>query len=367
MNHLSRSAIGGAALLLAVPGLLFAQDDATGDAAGENTPEPALEARLADQSLLLDILRYDDRFVAVGQRGHVLLSDDGRTWSQADRVPVQSTLTRIEREGRRLWAVGHDSAILSSADGGRTWFIQNWDEDAEEPLLDVEFLTALKGFAVGAYGRFMVTSDGGVTWQTERIEDRLVSEAIDWGDVAAAEDGIDTLPEDFEPEANVETDEGEDVFVDKGCYEFYECHLNDLLVLEDGRLMMAAERGFGYRSEDGGETWESFRFPYSGSMFGLIELGDCIIAFGLRGHIQRSCDFGDRWEDLQYGGDQTLMGATHLPDGRVLIVGAAASRVTIDEDGRIEEQVDRLGSDYAAVLVQGDHLILVGEDGVRHE
>ncbi len=95
MNHLSRSAIGGAALLLAVPGLLAAQTDPSGD----NSPEPALEARLADQSLLLDVLRYDDGFVAVGQRGHVLLSDDGRSWTQADRVPVQSTLTRIEREG----------------------------------------------------------------------------------------------------------------------------------------------------------------------------------------------------------------------------------------------------------------------------
>ena len=41
--------------------------------------------------------------------------------------------------------------------------------------------------------------------------------------------------------------------------------------------------------------------------------------------------------------------------------------MTIDEQGTIEQQVDRLGSDYAAVLVQGDHLILVGEDGVRHE
>ncbi len=354
-------------MLLAVPGFLVAQDNASDEPARDNNPEPALEARLADQSLLLDVIRYDDGFVAVGQRGHVLLSDDGRSWSQADRVPVQSTLTRIEREGRRLWAVGHDSAILSSADGGRTWFIQNWDEEAEEPLLDVEFLTALKGFAVGAYGRFMTTTDGGVTWDAERIEDRLVSEAIDWGELAGDEAGIDTMPEDFEIDANVETDDGEDVFVDKGCYEFYECHLNDLLVLEDGRLMMAAERGFGYRSEDGGETWESFRFPYSGSMFGLIELDGCIIAFGLRGNIQRSCDFGDRWEALDYGGDQTLMGATQLPDGRVLIVGAAASRVTIDDDGAIEQTVDRLGSDYAAVLVQGDHLILVGEDGVRHE
>ncbi len=359
MNHLSCLFLGIVLALCAGP--LAAQEVEAFE------PEPALEARLADQSLLLDVTRFNGGFVAVGQRGHVLLSDDGEVWTQADQVPVQSTLTRIAREGRRMWTVGHDSAILSSADGGRTWFIQNWDPAAQEPLLDVEFLTALKGFAVGAYGRFMSTSDGGVTWEAEHIEDRLVGEAIDWAAIARAQDGIDTLPDDVEVPTNEETASGEAVYIDKGCYEFLECHLNDLLVLEDQRMMIAAERGYGYRSTDEGTSWESFRFPYSGSMFGLIEQDGCIIAYGLRGNIQKSCDFGDSWTRLEYDGDQTLMGATHLTDGRVLMVGSAATRVTLDADGNIDVQADRLGSDYAAVLVDDGHLILVGEDGVRYD
>jgi photosystem II stability/assembly factor-like uncharacterized protein len=359
MNHLSSLLFFF--LLVASPVALLAQEGS------DYAPEPALEARLAAESLLLDVTRYNGGFVAVGQRGHVLLSDDGQTWTQADQVPVQATLTRIEQEGRRLWAVGHDGAILSSADGGRTWFIQNWDPEAEEPLLDVEFLTALKGFAVGAYGRFMSTGDGGVTWETQHIQDRLTNEAIDWEAIAAEQTVGDSFPDDVTLPANEETDSGEELFVDKGCYEFYECHLNDLLVLEDQRMMIAAERGYGYRSTDQGATWESFRFPYSGSMFGLIELDACIIAFGLRGNIQKSCDFGTTWERVDYDGDQTLLGATYLPDGRVLIVGAAATRVIIDRDGNVETQGDRLGSDYAAVLVDDDHLILVGEDGVRYD
>jgi photosystem II stability/assembly factor-like uncharacterized protein len=359
MKHLSCLFLGIALALCAGP--LAAQDGEAFE------PEPALEARLADQSLLLDVIRFNGGFVAVGQRGHVLLSDDGEVWTQADQVPVQSTLTRVAREGRRMWAVGHDAAILSSADGGQTWFIQSWDPAAQEPLLDVEFLTALKGFAVGAYGRFMSTSDGGVTWETEHIKDRLSGEAIDWAAIARAEDGIETLPDDVEVPPYEETASGDEIYIDKGCYEFLECHLNDLLILEDERMMIAAERGYGYRSTDEGASWESFRFPYSGSMFGLIELDGCIIAYGLRGNIQKSCDFGDSWERIDYDGDQTLMGATYLPDGRVLIVGAAATRVTIDAEGSIETESDRLGSDYAAVLVEDDHLILVGEDGVRYD
>lgn len=368
-----------ATVLLVASHGVFAQMEA------ELEPKSAIPARLADQSLVLDLVRNDDGYVAVGERGHVLLSDDGRSWTQAAEVPVQSTLTRVEAHGRRLWAVGHDSSIISSADGGQTWFVQHWDATTDEPLLDVEFLTAIKGYAVGAYGRFMVTTDGGVTWQEERIGDRVVSEAIDWGESSATEvDETDVGNGAFAEEAPAESDFGDDSdpgldpaddesdaefeeYVDKGCFEFLECHLNDMLVLDDGRLMIAAERGFGYRSTDGGATWESFRFPYTGSMFGLIELDACVVAFGLRGRIQRSCDFGDTWERLEHDGDQALMGATELGDDRVVLVGAAATRLTLDAEGNIDRQADRLGSDYAAVIADGEHLILVGEDGIRYE
>lgn len=393
MNRSTRLSTIHAAVLLVASHAALAQSEA------DLEPRPAIQARLADQALVLDIVRHDDAYVAVGERGHVLLSDDGRTWTQAAEVPVQSTLTRVESLGRRLWAVGHDSAIISSADGGQTWFVQHWDATTDEPLLDVEFLTAIKGYAVGAYGRFMVTSDGGVTWQEERIGDRVVSEAIDWGDANRLEGdeaggeidsgadgfaddefgddefgdddfGQDETGDDADSEFGSADDAYEDEFdeyIDKGCFEFLECHLNDLLVLDDGRLMIAAERGFGYRSSDGGETWESFRFPYTGSMFGLIELDECIIAFGLRGHIQKSCDFGDRWSRIEYDGDQGLMGGTQLGDGRVVLVGAAATRLVIDAQGNVIRQADRLGSDYAAVLAEDERLILVGEDGIRHE
>ena len=39
----------------------------------------------------------------------------------------------------------------------------------------------------------------------------------------------------------------------------------------------------------------------------------------------------------------------------------------IDAEGKLELQSDRLGSDYAAVLVGDGELILVGEDGGRNE
>jgi len=331
---------------------------------------PAVQAPLADESLLLDVIPYEGGFVAVGQRGHVLLSGDGHEWRQAQQVPTRTTLTRVTRYGQRLWAVGHDASILSSIDGGETWNEQHSDPEgndldpgAQGPLLDVLFVNPNLGFAIGAYGRFMTTEDGGINWNVQRMADRVTSEAIDWQAMAAEQGGYETLPDDF-----TMGDAGDPLAeLDRGCYDFEECHLNDIIELDNKRLMIAAERGYGYRSEDRGETWEAFRFPYTGSMFGLVRQGECIVAFGLRGHIQRSCDFGDNWTDLDTGGEQTLLGGEVTDDGRVILVGSGATRVTLHPDGRMERDADRLGSDYAAVALDDGAQILVGENGVRHD
>ncbi len=354
------------AAVTAVPPALLAQQE-------ESEPKPAIQARLADESLLLDVIRAEEGFVAVGSRGHVLLSDTGREWRQAASVPVQAALTRVTQFGRRLWAVGHDATILSSTDAGETWFIQHRESQVDPrdpmvqaPILDVMFIDPNQGFAIGAYGRFMTTADGGINWKTEHLADRVTSESIDWADVARLQGDIETLPETVDTES-VTSDEAEAV-VNKGCYDFGECHLNAIIQLESGRLMIAAERGYGFRSGDRGESWDAFRFPYTGSLFGLVEQGECVLAFGLRGHVLKSCDFGDTWVDVPVEGEQTLMDGTVLDYGTAVLVGAGATLLRIDPDGRVRRDADQLGGDYAAVTVARDGgLILVGEDGVEHE
>jgi photosystem II stability/assembly factor-like uncharacterized protein len=92
--------------------------------AQEIEPRPADRLPLASKSVVLDVVRAGQRYVAVGERGHVLISSDGKEWEQADHVPVQATLTRVTFAGGRLWAVGHDSTIIHSRDIGRTWSLR---------------------------------------------------------------------------------------------------------------------------------------------------------------------------------------------------------------------------------------------------
>ena len=365
----SRSATALASLILSL--LLISAPATAQDEAPHQLPSPAVRVPLADESLILHVIETPRGLVAVGERGHVLLSEDGKNWTQAEFVPVHATLTRVTYADERLWAVGHDSAIIHSYDYGQTWTLQHFEPEWEQPLLDVHFFDADHGIAVGAYGLYMRTEDAGRHWDVLNMADLVVAEAIDWEAAERAfleeqaESG-EVMDDEFAEEAMDEFGMG----FDRGCYEFMECHLNAFLDLGDGRQMIAAERGYGFRSVDGGESWESFRFPYSGSMFGLLHMGgDKILAYGLRGNVQRSYDFGDNWTVLGTGLDSTLMGGTVDRQGRALMVGSGAARLHYDPDtGRFDLNEDRLGSDYASVLVTPDGTtVLAGADGLSYE
>lgn len=286
----------------------------------EIVPEPAVMARLAGKSLLLDASAVEGNLVVVGDRGHILTSSDaGGSWQQVG-VPTRATLTGIFFHDRDLgWAVGHDSVILRTTDGGSSWEVVNWAPEEESPLLDVWFSDADNGFAVGAYGSFYRTSDGGATWSFEPISE--------W---------------DF--------------------------HLHHIARSADGRLYMAAEAGLIYRSDDGGETWAELPSPYEGSFFGTLPLdGDVVLVFGLQGHLFRSEDAGESWVEIETDTTAMLTDGIRLADGRIVISGLGGTLLVSSDGGSTFEllpQPDRRGISSIVVTDDGQ-LLMVGEFGVK--
>jgi photosystem II stability/assembly factor-like uncharacterized protein len=125
---------------------------------------------LAADSMLLDVTRIGERLVAVGERGHVVWSDDGMEWQQAENVPTRATLTTVVVSGDRLWAAGHDAVIITSGDRGRTWSLQYFDPERQQAVMDLFFTDADNGVAMGSYGLYLVTGDGGRNWEDSVVD-----------------------------------------------------------------------------------------------------------------------------------------------------------------------------------------------------
>jgi len=285
------------------------------------------------------VVTAGDRLVAVGSRGHIVYSDDqGESWTQAE-VPVRQVLTSVyfvdEQNG---WAVGHDSLVLHSTDAGQTWALQYRDPALdkprdpegpgllERPLMDVWFRDTQTGFAVGAYGIFLRTDDGGATW-------------VDRSD-------------------NVDNE--------------YGMHYNAIAPVHNAGLFMVGEMGSMYRSSDYGDTWETLdSSPYDGTWFGVSGTGQTgqLLVWGLRGNLYRSANFGYTWEPVKFDGrapQATLLGGNLSADGRLAIVGAGGVVLTSDDHGHTfaaNTRADRVALATAKRLADG-HLLLVGQHGV---
>ena len=142
-------------------------------------------------------------------------------------------------------------------------------------------------------------------------------------------------------------------------------HLNSLINFGDNRQMIAGEAGFSYRSFDGGETWEMMDLPYIGSMWGAIRMpDDCVVFYGLRGHMMKSCDFGTSWAEIQSGTQSSLSGSAEQ-DGLLVLVGNSGVVLTM-EDGNISQYFHSSGVDFSSALpIDDGRFLLVGEDGVH--
>lgn len=337
----------------------------------------------AKQSLLLDTKKVGDRTFLIGDKGHILYSDNASSaatdWKQA-KVPTTQMLTAIAFVDENVgFAVGHDGLILKSTDKGETWAVsldglaaqkqkniiklkqareklkalkakaesatpqQREDmamdlEDAEydiesaenklnkpvytSPLLDVYFADADHGYAVGAFGTFWVTSDGGENW-------------VDITAKVPNEDGF---------------------------------HFN-AVTGANGYVFAAGEMGMVLRSNDNGQTWEALMLPYDGTFFTLSASAkaELIVAAGLRGNAYFSLDQGKTWERSNTGTDASIAGSHVASKSEVALVGNGGS-VLISQDGgknfNLHIQENRLPLS-SITKVAPNRYVMVGAGGVQ--
>ncbi|HAH08996.1 MAG TPA: glycosyl hydrolase [Alphaproteobacteria bacterium] len=337
--------------------------------------EFATKSKLAAEFLMLGVTRAgtSNRTVAVGEYGHVLLSDDeGKTWRQAQSVPAKITLTSVSFvDDKTGWAVGHDSTVIKTTDGGETWTRQFGGKDSDNALLTVMSFDANRALALGAFNYTLETNDGGTTW----VERKTLIQATAPAAPAAPPAGgtAPAVPADENLQAEADK-EAERKAAESGVGSAYsvsegdDAHLHALFTAPNNLVFVAAERGLVYRSTDSGRTFARIETGYAGSFWGGTALADgSLIIVGMRGNIWRSVDQGMTWAKVETpGADQSIASAIQRTDGSIVAVGLSGSLLLSTDGGKsfkIKYRDDRKGLN-ALMTTSDGRLIVMGEAGI---
>lgn len=323
----------------------------------DNLDVPAVKSDLVAHRLLNGIAQAGARIVAVGQRGHIVYSDDqGKTWVQA-AVPVSSDLTAVHfPTPKKGWAVGHDGVVLASKDGGASWVKQLdgralgklltdyyaqpspgilvsgeklarlqsdamriADEGPDKPFLSVWFENENDGYVAGVFNLIFHTRDGGASWTPclDRTENPGGLHLLALGAVG-------------------------------------------------GELYAVGEQGLVLKLDRGSQTFRALDTGYKGTLFGVGGHGQSVIAYGLRGHAFRSFDAGSHWQKIETGVAATLTGATTLADGRIVLVSQGGQVLLPNADGSAYAPVAGLRVAGAAGVVSPTPgtLVIAGVKGI---
>jgi photosystem II stability/assembly factor-like uncharacterized protein len=322
---------------------------------------PAQESAFASKSLLNGVASAGKRVVAVGQRGHIVYSDDGgKTWTQA-RVPVSSDLVAVTfPTPGQGWAVGHDGVVLHTADAGATWtrqlegrsagqLLANYyaaqasagtlgspeaasmlveetkrigAQGAENPFLDVWFADENNGFIVGAFNQIFRTTDGGKSWEP-------------W----------------FHRTENPNR-----------------LHLYAIRQV-GGALYIVGEQGTVLKLNPDGNRFVALDTGYKGSFFGVAGGDGAVLVHGLRGHAFRSQDGGKTWQKIETGLQDGITGAAGCGGERLVLVSQAGRLLVSDDAGASFRpvKVEQAMPASAVACLGNTGTVIVGARGVRNQ
>lgn len=346
-KQITRPCVVILAALLAVP--VFAQPTFVSP-----LDTPALQSSQAIRAPLNALARAGTRLIAAGQRGHILYSDDARTWTQA-QVPVSSDLNALAfPSATQGWAVGHEGVVLHSGDAGKTWRkqldgrqiarillkqygnpvnpddpeVQRLKQDAElfatqgadKPLLDVWFADERTGFVTGAFNLILCTEDGGQTW-------------------TAWQDRVDN-PRSM--------------------------HLYGLRPAA-GTLFMVAEQGLVLKLDTARQRFEKVELPYDGTLFGLLGDDRLLLVYGLRGNALRSLDGGASWRKVDTGISDGITSGLIADDGSVVLASQSGQLLRSTDRGATFSRValNRVAPNFALAPAADGAVALAGLGGVR--
>lgn len=345
---------GSAILVLGLLCALAGPASAQGFADPLETPAPRYAGGLAGLPIQA-LANTGEALLAVGMRGVILRSEDaGRNWQQV-AVPLSSDLLDVSFVSpQQGWATGQDGVILASHDGGRSWLRQFDGRQALEqlsryyqddtaldpqardsyleqlrtnlqagpvlPFFSVRFVDEQHGFAVGPFGMFVASDDGGQHW-------RPALHQIDNPDFL---------------------------------------HLNAIAQVGE-HLFITSEQGIVFKAGRSGPHFRPVSTGHVGSFFSLAGHGDVLLAGGLGGVLYASHDQGESWRALKSPLSQLVSRIEFDPQAqRFTAVTAGGEVLELSADlSRSDLRQSTTPMLYTDVLSLPGQVIYAGIQGLR--
>ena len=320
---------------------------------------PAMQSPLAAKTWIHAITRAGDRLVAVGQRGHIIYSDDnGQSWTQA-RVPVRSDLTAVDFPTPEIgWVGGHEGVILQTTDGGENWIkkldgyqfndmaLAHYSKLAEKNP-DDDLYEILLGEA-----EFALEQGADRPWYAIEVNERDEVYAVGaYGLMAVSYDSVNWVP-------IIEAVENHDGF--NHIYSYAKLGVDDFILV--------GERGSFWYQPKPNTAWKRLSPFYTGSLYTAVTSeDDAIIVSGLRGNTFRSTDKGYSWSEVELPVAESMVNSLRLQDGRLVLVSSAGS-VLVSSDGGMSfdpVEVDTRWPYTDVIEVEPGVIVLTGMRGVR--
>ena len=110
---------------------------------------------------------------AVGADSTILATTDGGFNWQKQISPIDTILSGVfVKDNRNVFIVGARGIIISTNNGGKDW--KQVEVPTKNHLYSLTFTgdNLNTGRAVGTYGEILITSDGGLTWKSQRQRNR---------------------------------------------------------------------------------------------------------------------------------------------------------------------------------------------------